>query len=246
MAQRVIAVVFGKVGGLSDCGAYAALHAFKDENVQARIIALSNEEREGPYEGVNVDVKDKAEKQRVHDEFKSIDVISIDVNSEDAQAKLESAFDGAEAVVSSFGNRQPFMSRHLETGSRKIVGAMENKGVNRLVQLSSFGIGEQLLPRTGIVRFWGCLLSTLIRRGRGDLIAMEQVVRTSKLDYLLIRPVGVDPGSKPSGSWETVSEFTGKPVGITVAKSDAGLFMLQQALTPTFHKTALVMAGKKA
>lgn len=248
-ARPLIAVVFGKFGGLSDCGAYAALHAHRSQDVSVRIIALSAEATEGVFDGVNVDVADKTEKAHVHDAFQNIDVTAIDVHSADAQSQLNQAFEGVTAVVSCNGNRQPFCSRHLELSARKITAAMKANNVKRLVQISSFGIGNVLVPNSGILRFWSCLLATLIRSGRNDLNAMEQVVTNTDLDYVLVRPVGVDPEAKPVGSWLVLSEPHVGPVDLSVSKSDVGSFMLQEAVTPTLHRTTIELcqpAGTKA
>jgi hypothetical protein len=247
-SQRLVAVVFGKIGGLSDCGAYAALHAFQDDGVDVRVIALSAEASEGPFDGVNVDVKDEAEKARVRDTFKQIPVTSIDVFDDGAQSQLEAALDGVEAVVSACGNRQPFKSRHLALSAQKVTRAMIAKRVNRLVQLSSFGIGESHLPTSFIMKFWNCLLATVIRSGRRDLYAMESVVSSSELDYLLVRPVGVDPEAQGIGSWVALTEATSEQHDLSVSKSDVGKFMLQEALAPTLHTTAVTLcqpAGTK-
>jgi len=243
-----VAVVFGRKGGLSDCGAYAALHAWKRPGVELRAVAVRGPgEKTDANSEVRVDVVDAAEKDRVTQEMKAMDIVTVEADSPEAQGQFEAAFEGVQAVVSAFGNRQPGMPRFLASTSRKVVQAMKAKGVTRLVQLSSFGIGDRVIPSSMIFKLWSFLLVTVLRSAKRDLLAMENAISTSGLDYVLVRPVGVDPSRSKIGSWLAVTDPIKEPVELGIAKSDAGLFLLEEALKPTYHKTALTLCqpGKR-
>merc|ERR1712154_6128 len=95
------------------------------------------------------------------------------------------------------------MARWLATGTTKIIAAMKTAGVPRIVQLASFGIGDDYIPFRGISILWACLLQTIIRGALTDLRKMESVVwqSSSEVDFLLVRTVGIAPELPPTGNW---------------------------------------------
>ena len=93
-------------------------------------------------------------------------------------------------------------------GARQIVDAMQQANVSRLVVLSSMGIGDDYLPTNCMKCFWGCLLTCVWPSTRRDLEQMEAIVTESDLDYLLVRPMGVDPGELPRNLVAEYAHFT--------------------------------------
>mmetsp|Transcript_20662 Transcript_20662/g.50021 ORF Transcript_20662/g.50021 Transcript_20662/m.50021 type:complete len:109 (+) Transcript_20662:561-887(+) len=106
------------------------------------------------------------------------------------------------------------------------------------------GIGDDFLPLSGIKVFWGCLLATCFRSSQTDLTRMEAVVEESGLDYLLVRPMGIDPSEKPTGSFQLIKKSGEGGLPMTVSKEDVADFMLDEALLPTLHQAAVTI-GKK-
>ncbi|KAJ1475631.1 hypothetical protein T484DRAFT_3160354 [Baffinella frigidus] len=80
------------------------------------------------------------------------------------------------------------------------------------------GIGDDFLPLSGIKVFWGCLLATCFRSSQTDLTRMEAVVEESGLDYLLVRPMGIDPSEKPTGSFQLIKKSGEGGLPMTVSK----------------------------
>uniref|UniRef100_A0A0G4GSK0 NAD(P)-binding domain-containing protein n=1 Tax=Chromera velia CCMP2878 TaxID=1169474 RepID=A0A0G4GSK0_9ALVE len=246
-AKRVV-VVYGTQGGMGDVGKFAAVHAQKLANsgeCTVKVVAMFRQSEEGTDLGFEADVYPEA-KEEVKAELRKLEgeIIPVDVDSETAQASLETAFEGADAVVACLGNRQPDMARWLSLGAEKVVDAMGQKGVNRLVILSSMGIGEDFMPFSFIHNIlWPLLLNTLMRSAKRDLQGLERVVEASDLNYLIVKAVGLTPEEKPEETWH-VLQSRGGDVEISIAKSDMAAFMLQEALQPTMVKKA-VTAGSK-
>lgn len=243
---RRVAVIYGTKGGLGDVGKFAAAQAFKKAGVDARIVAMSALSIEGDDKGFEADVKDISIRQQLQKDLAQIPVRYIDVESKSAQMELERIFDGVDAVVSCLGNRQPGMARWLASGARKVTAAMKAKNVSRLVQLSSFGIGDDYMPISPIKVLWASMLRTVVNSARIDLNELEKVVQGSKVDYLLVRTVGIDPGCAPKGKWKILTSRNDGKVILTIAKADVAAFMLEEALTPTLRKTAVTIGRDPA
>lgn len=106
----------------------------------------------------------------------------------DRQA-LAGAVRGGEAAVSALGGRVRKEGRIRTEGTAALVGAMEAAGVRRLIVESAFGAGDS--RDRGPYCRW-------IRRVVGsefeDMEAMEAVVRSSRLDWVLVRPTVLTNG----------------------------------------------------
>jgi|UPI000581B58F hypothetical protein len=168
------------------------------------------------------------------------------VNSWNAD-ELSKYFKDATAVVSCLGNRQPFVGHWVAfEGNNAVVHAMKEEKVARAVVLSSVGVEEDWPPLE--FHFAGKVLAflflTFARSSFRDLTKMEQIYKGSDLDYLFVRPVGIGEEVVPIGSWCVQKEKYKDSVGLNMAKLDVARFMIEEALHPTRHRTALVVGGK--
>mmetsp|Transcript_29417 Transcript_29417/g.73867 ORF Transcript_29417/g.73867 Transcript_29417/m.73867 type:complete len:253 (-) Transcript_29417:2302-3060(-) len=243
-----IALLYGTIGGLGDVGKFAVIHAFTQlEPSDIRVVALSAEATEGSGLGLEIDVKVDAAAE--HESFKhaieNLDVKKVDVESDGAEGEIAAAINGVDAVVACIGNRQPSMARWLAVGARKIVAAMKSKSIERLVILSSMGIGEDFVSRLNpISLLWSGMLWTVLRSARKDLYDLEASVEGSGLDYLIVRPMGIDPGCAKQGKWKLLQSAEDGKLEFTISKSDVALFLVEQALEPTLQKTAVTIGSE--
>ena len=65
----------------------------------------------------------------------------------------------------------------------------------------------------------------------------------AEMDYLLVRPVGLGDEVVPVGTWQLQREKGVDQVGGNMAKMDCARFMVQEALNPTLHRTAVVIGS---
>ena len=252
-SMGILVVVFGVKGGLSDVGKYAVKHALRHNgDWTVRLIALSGGQAEGYETLATVDPgKDtgpaiKRDQRELKDIITAAEVLKIDIKASTAQQQLEDAFQQADVVVSAIGSRENSLPRYLNLGVSKITQTMKAKNVPRLIQLSSMGIGEDFVPIQVIRVFWAVLLRTFFRTVHKDLKAMEATVHASDVDFVLVRPAGIPPDSPPKGTWQLLkSKEDRKPVGFVISKSDVALFMIEEAIHPTLHKTAVTIAPKE-
>ncbi len=146
--------------------------------------------------------------------------------------RVEEAIAGREAVISVLGGgpSNPLHPRRpgraggpSSVGARNILAAMERHGVRRLVCQSAWGAGEsgEGLDAPGWM-FMKVLVPPFLRDEYADKDLMEETVRQSELDWVIVRPmlltngpwtgdyrVGEDlkPGRRPFISRADVAEF---------------------------------------
>ena len=244
MATKTVAVLYATKGGMGDVGKFAMTLARLEASLSCNVrpIALSIEDSsEGTDKGLEVDVEDPTLKTNTENLLATMyeDIVKIDVAKDSAEKEIGDALEGVDAVISCLGNRQPSMERWCALGTRKVVSAMKAKNIQRLVSLSSMGIGKDYMNTTFITVLWSVMLKTIIRSARKDLDALETAVRESGLDFVLVRPVGLTPQQMPQGSCDRL--LAKPPKGsktnlrFALAKSDAAAFMLGEALAPTLH-----------
>lgn len=71
----------------------------------------------------------------------------------------------------------------------------------------------------------------------------EMTGNDSAIDYLLVRPVGLGEDVEPVGDWKLQAKKHHDVVGGNMAKLDCAKFMVQEALNPTLHRTAVVIGN---
>jgi putative NADH-flavin reductase len=122
---------------------------------------------------------------------KSLAVFTGDLSQ---QETVRSTIEGQDAVVCTLGSRELYKNSGLRTrGTRAIIEAMDEVGVKRLVVMSSMGIGESW---NNLSLFSKALFKLVMPAAREDHEAQELAIKSSTLDWTIIRPSGLtdDPG----------------------------------------------------
>jgi len=238
MMTKTIAILYATKGGMGDVGKFAMTLAHLDPSFNFRPVALSIEgSSEGTDKGLEVDVEDLELKKKTEELLAKMEdtILKVDISKDSAQEEIAGAIEGADAVISCLGNRQPQMERWCSIGTEKVIGAMKAKKVERIVSLSSFGIGTDFIKTSAISVLWRTMLRTILRSARKDLLGLEKAVRESGLDYAIVRPVGLTPSEAPQGSCDQLVSKEDGNLDILMSKSDAAAFMIKEALEPTIH-----------
>jgi len=156
-------------------------------------------------------------------------------------SSLRAAVDGREAVICALGTPSPRRaSTLLQDGTRNLVVAMEQAGVRRLVCVTLLGTGTSranasLIYRQVVLRALAPMLA--------DKQAQENVVRSSELDWTLVRPPRFT-GRKPGGELRVIAEGQPGRVG-HVVRADLAGFLLDCA-TENRHGRKAVAVGSSA
>lgn len=143
---------------------------------------------------------------------------------------------GHDAVLSALG--APALSRSTvrSEGTRNIVRAMESLGIERLVCLSTIGIGDskRLLPG----RYRYLLVPLLLKRGFADHELQEAIVKRSKTKWTIIRPGEYVDGN---GMYRHNHAIPDTPVRARTPRAAVADFMLRQLSDDSYlHKTPWV------
>ena len=158
--------------------------------------------------------------------------------TDDSQA-LARAVRDQDAVISTLGVGRSFKSGGLITQSMpRIVRAMEDQGIRRLIFTSAFGVGNTrrdvpLVPRI----FIRLLLQDIYR----DKELGEATLRASGLDWTLVYPAGlVDTpatGQYRAGERLPLSGFP------RVARADVADFLLTQIDDTTYVRKGVLISS---
>ncbi len=141
--------------------------------------------------------------------------------------QLTKALEGHEAVLSGFGPRTPIARKDadlLRRFARPLTGAMQQAGVRRLVLVSTaFLFRDSILPPAWLV---GRLF---FRDLVADALGMEEVIRTSALDWTIVRPPRLV--DKPRAARYRVREGHLPALGFKISRADVADFMIRTAET---------------
>ncbi|MBA2714369.1 MAG: NAD(P)H-binding protein [Rubrobacteraceae bacterium] len=167
---------------------------------------------------------------------REIHAVTIDLEALDP-AVLESAVEGADAVLSCLGPRSASEAGIASRGTRAIVRAMQATGVRRIVIVSAAPIstvpspGRKEPPRHDpgdgffMRNLFAPLTKAALRKPYADLALMEDVIRESGLDWTVIRPPRLT--DKPlSGAYRTAYGQNVRS-GFLVSRADVAHLMLR-------------------
>jgi putative NADH-flavin reductase len=113
----------------------------------------------------------------------------------------------------------------VSEGTRNIVRAMERAGIKRFVCESSLGVGDSKW-RMGIVHNL-VAIPLFLRNVFADKDAQEQIIASSKLDWVIVRPAALTNGPQ-RGVYRTGSDVGNWLRPSRISRSDVAAFMLKE------------------
>jgi uncharacterized protein YbjT (DUF2867 family) len=159
----------------------------------------------------------------------------VEGDARDEQA-LSRALEGCSGVISSLGTpMSPFREvTLLSVATRALVTAMESRNVRRLVCITGLGAGDS--RGHGGFLFDSLFFPLLLRKVYEDKNRQEDIVRASKLDWVLVRPVVLN--DKPArGTVRAQTDLSGIHGG-AVSRGDVAKFVVQQLTDDTWLRRA--------
>src|SRR2546423_1079391 len=103
------------------------------------------------------------------------------------QEKVTAAVEGRDAVLSALGSRERKPTTVCADGARVAIAAARATGVKRLLVVSASGMhteGDGVFTRTLVKPMLGAIL----KHGFADMLAMEDLVMATELDWTVVRP----------------------------------------------------------
>ncbi len=149
-------------------------------------------------------------------------------------AVVESTGAGQEAVLSTIGAGAERTTLR-EDGTRNIVKAMENTGIQRLICQSSLGVGDSRANLPFFTKY--IIVSVFLRHAFADHERQEAVVKQSSLDWTIVRPPHLTDGPR-TGVYRHGFAATDRRIKGKISRADVADFMLKQLTDDTYlHRT---------
>jgi putative NADH-flavin reductase len=160
------------------------------------------------------------------------------------QAAVTAAVDGHDAVISALGSSQTLRGMRspmiMSQATPVIIQAMTETGVDRLVFLSSLGVGDSYAQAPPVLKL---IYKLFMGPVYADKAAGERLLRDSSLNWTLVYPVlltnGPHTGSYRSG--ESL-ELTGMP---RISRADVADFMVSQLSSSAYKRALAVVSSAK-
>ncbi|MFT5460998.1 MAG: putative NADH-flavin reductase, partial [Myxococcota bacterium] len=167
----------------------------------------------------------------------NLTVVRGDVRDADA---VRAAVAGHDAVLCALGAPARDRSGLRATGTVNIVRAMRAHGVRRLVVQSSHGIGDSAVGLPWWMRW--LLVPLYLANAFADHEAQEAAVRSSELDWTLVRPPHLTDGPL---SGEVGHGYPMElPLPSTkISRADVAQFMLEQLDAPGYIRRTVAIAA---
>ena len=153
-------------------------------------------------------------------------------------AMVSAAVAGQDAVIDAIGGKTPYKETDLETNAAAtILHAMEKHGVKRLIAISMLGIGDSKEQAP----FWYAHLMqpTYLRGATRDKEAMEEEIRSSGVDFILVRPPLLTDG-EATGSVKVIeSDATAHKI----TRADLARFIVDQLRSDVYVNQAVTVVN---
>ncbi|MDR2998188.1 MAG: SDR family oxidoreductase [Microbacterium sp.] len=146
---------------------------------------------------------------------------------------VRDAVDGQEAVIVVLGAGRRGGVRG--PGTRVIIDAMRDAGVQRLIVQSTLGVGDS---RPNLPPVWRYLMfGLLLRPAYADHVEQEQHVRDSGLRWTIVRPAAFTDGPR-TGVYRHGFGPDAEDLSSKISRADVADFLLGQLTSPSYvHRT---------
>lgn len=168
--------------------------------------------------------------------FPNVRIVEGDATN---RADVDAALHGQDAVIDTIGGKTPYKETTLEASAAStIIESMRQNKVRRLVATSMIGEGESESNATIWERL---LLSTMLRGTTKDKAEMESEVKSSGLDWIILRPaiLNDDPAT---GNVRVFDIKTGEKAH-KITRADLASFIIAQLSDSQYLRQAVTVAN---
>lgn len=178
-------------------------------------------------------VRKKSNLKTVHHNLKVLqgDVINYHL--------VEQSVKGHDTIISVLGADSPFKyDKDVVDGVSNIVKAMEQSEVSRFIYMSAINVSESRTRAGLLIRL---LAPILLRTETAGHEAREDIIRKSKLDWIIVRSAGLTNGAHKK-IYRNGENVKAKGIVASISRADVADFMLRQLSDNIFlRKVPVVM-----
>jgi putative NADH-flavin reductase len=147
-----------------------------------------------------------------------------------------SVVENQEAVLCALGHKKFLRpTRILSVGTRNLIDAMQQQGVNRLVCETSLGVGSSF-GRLGLY-YTLFVVPFILQFYYWDKHRQESLIRASTLRWTIVRPAALTNGRK-RGTYQHGDHVGSFLLTLRVSRADTADFMLNQLENDSYvHRT---------
>ncbi|MCX6048604.1 MAG: SDR family oxidoreductase [Chloroflexi bacterium] len=143
-------------------------------------------------------------------------------------ADVVKTINGVDGVLCSLGNTANNPAMVVSTGTQNIVQAMRQKGIKRLIVISSLGVGDS---KNQVGWLFKLIMWTFLRKVIRDKEEQEKIVQASGLEWTIIRPGGLADGPR-TGHYK--ASLDPSFMASRVVRADVAEFALKELTDPIY------------
>jgi putative NADH-flavin reductase len=163
--------------------------------------------------------RDQSKVARAHERFRTVQGSVLD------PASVASAMAGQHAVCCTIGVKTPWEQPTVfSEGTRRLLEAMKQAGVQRLVCVTGVGAGDS--RGHGGLLYDRVFFPLLLKAVYADKDRQEALIRASDTDWTIVRP-GFLTNGPPTKNYRVLTDLTGITAG-RIARGDVAHFMLKE------------------
>ena len=151
---------------------------------------------------------------------------------------LEDAMRGKDAVLSALGAGNSLRSQIASCAMAALIPAMRARALNRVIFLSSFGVGASFEQASLLQRI---AFRTMLRQIFADKAKADAMLRASGLDWTLVYPTLLTNGAR-TGRYRVGERLEMRGMA-SISRADVAAFMLAQLATDEWRYRTAVISG---
>ena len=158
----------------------------------------------------------------------NLTLIAGDVLDAEAVARVVA---GQDAVINSLGATADNPDDICTQGTRRILAAMQQHGVRRLITVTALGVGDSY---DSVPLFFKAIIKTALRKAYADKESQERLIMGSDRDWIIVRPGGLsdDPAT---GNYRLGHDVRAG----RVSRADVAAFVLTQLSDDAYLRQAV-------
>ncbi|RXH58383.1 NAD(P)-dependent oxidoreductase [Granulicella sibirica] len=178
---------------------------------------------------------DDPKEEEKHPYPAGMEVVHGDVRN---PSRLETAMEGHNAVIDTLGGKTPFKETDLESSAaRVVIEVMGKVGAKRLIVISVLGVGDSK-EQAGFF-YEHLMMPTFLRGALKDKEAMEEEVKRSGLEWVLVRP----PVLSDSDATGSVKVVPAGEMAHKITRGDLAQFLVEQLTSDVYLEQAVTVAN---